>query len=518
MHITDITPTLQKKTEKVRLGAYCRVSSDSADQLHSFAAQIRYYGEYTKRHPEYELVDIYADRGLTGTDMSRREELHRLLRDCKAGKIDRIVCKSVSRFARNTEEMLATLRMLKEIGVSVFFEEQGIDTDKLNMEMIVTFPGMAAQQESEAISGNLRWSIQKRMQSGEYIGSYPAYGYRWENGSLAVNEDEAKVVRRIFELYMGGAGVQSVADILTTNAVPRRTGKTVWHARTVAYILGNERYIGDALLQKTYCTETFPHWLKTNKGEKPMYYVENRHPPIISREMFTAVAERLKANRIENRQRNSFPMTGKIYCPECGSRFRRQELDGKIYWLCGGRARGRSACTSRRVREDMVYDAFLRMADKLADNRQYLLGTLISQIEQLRERTSQNTEVIRQIDRELADLAARNLVLTRLHTAGVLTAADYAAQADEIGNKITELRIQRRKKLSEDEDDELLDNLHSLDEIMSEYTPTTTFDEELFGQIVERITVDDSSKITFKLIGGIELTEEINERGRCKTT
>lgn len=518
MHITDITPTLQKKTEKIRLAAYCRVSSDSADQLHSFAAQIRYYSEYTKRYPEYELVDIYADRGLTGTDMSRREELHRLLRDCKAGKIDRIICKSVSRFARNTEEMLTTLRMLKEIGVSVFFEEQGINTDKLNMEMIVTFPGMAAQQESEAISGNLRWSIQRRMQTGEYLGRSSAYGYNISQNKLTINETEATVVRRIFDLYLQGKSAQTIADILNDEDIPRRNHKTRWHARTVAYILGNERYIGDALLQKTYCTESLPHRLKTNKGEKAMYYVENSHPPIISREVFSAVAELLKVKGPTNKQRNQFTMTGMLKCPECGKNFRRQEINGKIYWLCGGRARGRSACASRRVREDMVYDAFLRMADKLADNRQYLLGTLISQIEQLRERTSQNTEVIRQIDRELADLAARNLVITRLHTAGVLTAADYTAQADEIGNKITELRIQRRKKLSEDEDDELLDDLRSLDEIMSEYIPTTTFDEELFSQIVERITVDDSSKITFKLMGGIELTEEINERGRCKTS
>lgn len=345
-----------------------------------------------------------------------------------------------------------------------------------------------------------------------------AYGYDMRNGQLQINESEAEIVKKIYSLYLQGYGIQAIADKLTADDVPTSTGKTIWYPRTIAYILTNERYIGDALLQKKYMTDTLPRKYKRNKGERQQYYVEHDHPPIISREMFTAVAERLKANRIENRQRHSFPMTGKIYCPECGSRFRRQELDGKIYWLCGGRARGRSACTSRRVRENMVYDAFLRMADKLADNRQYLLGTLISQIEQLRERTSQNTEVIRQIDRELADLAARNLVITRLHTAGVLTAADYTAQADEIGNRITELRIQRRKKLSEDEDDELLDDLRSLDEIMGEYIPTTTFDEELFSQIVERLTVEDNATVTFKLIGGIELTEEITERGRCKTS
>ena len=517
MHITDITPTIQKKAEKIRLAPYCRVSSDSADQLHSFAAQIRYYSEYAKRHPECELVDIYADEGITGTDMSRRDDLHRLLRDCKLGKVDRIVCKTVARFARNTEELLTTFRMLKEIGVSVYFEEQGIDTDKLNMEMIVTFPGMAAQQESETISGNVRWSIQKRMQTGEFIGTYPAYGYDMKNGKLEINEEEAEVVRRIFSLYLAGYGIQAITNILNEDGVPRRNGNTKWYSRTIKYILTNERYMGDALLQKRYRTETLPHRTKLNKGEKQQYYVENSNPPIVSREMFAAVAELLKSRGAVERQYNRFPLTGTMVCPECGKKFRRQIIDGVTYWICNGRASGESNCKSRRVREDMVYDAFMSMADKLADNRKYLLGTLIGQIELLQSKTSKSQERIREIDKELADLGARNLVIARLHTSGVLNATDYSTQTAEIGNKITELRIERRKKLSEDEDDELLDDLRSLDEIMSEYIPTSTFNEELFGQIVESITVDDSTQITFKLIGGIELTEPINEKGRCKT-
>ena len=514
MYITDITPIMQKKTEKIRLAPYCRVSSDSADQLHSFAAQIRYYSEYAKRHPECELVDIYADEGITGTDMSRRDDLHRLLRDCKLGKVDRIVCKTVARFARNTEELLTTLRMLKEIGVSVYFEEQGIDTNKMNMEMIVTFPGMAAQQESETISGNVRWSIQKRMQTGEYVGTYPAYGYRMKDGKLEINEEEAEVVRRIFALYLKGYGAQAITAILNKDGIPRRNGQSRWYSKSLMYILTNERYMGDALLQKKYRTETLPHRTMRNDGKKAQYYVENSNPPIISREMFEAAQALLKSKGSFDRQRKRFPLTSIMVCPECGMRFRRQIIDGVTYWICNGRASGASQCQSRRVREDMVYDAFMSMADKLADNRKYLLGTLIGQIELLQ---SKSQERIREIDKELADLGARNLVIARLHTSGVLNAADYSTQTAEIGNKITELRIERRKKLSEDEDDELLDDLRSLDEIMREYIPTSTFNEEIFGQIVESITVDDSTQITFKLIGGIELSEPINEKGRCKT-
>ena len=280
MNITEITAQRQKTDEPIRLAAYCRVSSDSEDQLHSFAAQIRYYSEYTKKHPEYRLVDIYADEGLSGTDMKKRDEQNRLIRDCKKGKIDRIIVKSVSRFARNTEELLITLRLLKEINVSVYFEEQGIDTDKLNMEMIVTFPGMAAQQESVSISGNMRWSYQKRMQSGEFNSTNPAYGFKLENGQLVPEEGEAQVVRRIFALYLQGMGSQTIANLLNEEGIHRRCGEDQWYAKAIRYILSNERYMGDALLQKKFTTETLPFRKIRNKGQKPQYYVENSNPAI----------------------------------------------------------------------------------------------------------------------------------------------------------------------------------------------------------------------------------------------
>ena len=518
MNITEITAARQKADKLIRLAAYCRVSSDSEDQLHSFAVQIRYYSEYTRKHPEYLLVDIYADEGLTGTDMKKRDELNRLIRDCKKGKIDRIIVKSVSRFARNTEELLITLRMLKELGVSVYFEEQGIDTDKLNMEMIVTFPGMAAQQESVSISGNMRWSYQKRMQSGDFNCCRAAYGFELIDGQLIPKEDEMRVVQRIFSLYLQGMGIQSIANLLNEEGVPRRYGQKKWHESTIQYILKNERYMGDALLQKSYTTETLPFRKVRNSGQKPKYYVENSNPAIVSRETYGAAQELMRSRRTSNGgQRDRYTLSSKLRCPECGRAFRRQTISGKAYWLCGGKAAGAMDCQYRRVREDMVYEAFTRMADKLQDNRKSLLGTLIHQIEMMQSKTSDVQEKIRQIDKQLADLSAQNLVITRLHTGGILAAAEYAAQTAEIGNKIAELRIERRKNLAEDEDDEWLDEIKTLYEIFEGYAPTGGFDEELFGQIVEIITVDDNTKITFRLIGGIELTEKINEKGRCKS-
>ena len=224
MVVTNISRE-STKPEIIRLGAYCRVSSNSADQLHSFAAQIRYYKDYERKNPQYKLVDLYADEGRSGTDMKKRDELNRLIRDCKLGKIDRIITKSVSRFARNTQELLIIMRTLKELGVSIYFEEQGIDSDKMNTEMLVTFPGMAAQQESVTISENQRWSYQKRMESGEFNCNAPAYGYKMVNGQLVVKEDEAVVIRRIFDLYLQGVGKQRIANILNAEGVPRAPAK-----------------------------------------------------------------------------------------------------------------------------------------------------------------------------------------------------------------------------------------------------------------------------------------------------
>ena len=355
MNITEITSVKKQINGRLRLATYCRVSSDSADQLHSFAAQIRYYSEYAKNHPEYELADIYADEGITGTEMKKRDELNRLITDCKKGKIDRVIVKSVSRLARNTEELLVLLRLFKDLGVSVYFEEQGIDTDKLNMEMIVTFPGMAAQQESANISGNMRWSYQKRMQSGDFNCTYPAYGFDLKSGQMTVNENEAAVVRRIFDLYLQGSGMQIIADILNKDGIPRRYGHTKWRVSTIKYILHNERYMGDALLQKRFTTDILPYKRKSNNGQKPKYYVENSNPAIVSRETFEAVQELIKSRKTDGCKRTVYPLTGKLRCPECGLVFRRHETGGTPYWICSGRATGTTDCQNRRVREDMVY-------------------------------------------------------------------------------------------------------------------------------------------------------------------
>lgn len=468
---------------------------------------------------QIKLVDIYADEGITGTCMEKRDEMQRLIRDCKKGLIDRIIVKSVSRFARNTQELLTTIRVLKDIGVSIYFEEQGINTDKLNSEMIVTFPGMAAQQESESISGNMRWSYKKRMESGDFNCCTPAYGYDRLDGQLVINQEEAAIVRRIFDLYLQGMGMQAIASKLASEGIPRKYGYQKWSYLTIKYILNNERYMGDALLQKSYTTDTLPYKQKRNHGEHPQYYVENANPAIISKEIFQKVQELQVVKRPSPcKNKSSYPLSGMLRCPDCGRTFRRVFSNGTAYWVCNAASAGETNCSRRRVKEESVYEAFLSMLGKLKEFRKPLLGVLISDMEMMLSRTSDHHNRIAEIDSQVANLAAQNLVITRLHTNGILSTADYTAQASEINGKITALRSERRKKLREDEDDEQLDRLKELYEILETFDPTHQFDEDFFRQIVERVRVENNAEITFCLAGSIELAETIHEKGRCHSS
>lgn len=356
-----------------------------------------------------------------------------------------------------------------------------------------------------------------RVESGEFNCCAPAYGYNLIDGQLLVKEDEAAVIRRIFDLYLQGIGKQNIANILNAEGVPRRYAQERWYHSTVNYVINNERYMGDALLQKKFTTDTLPFRKKKNRGEKPQYYVENSNPPIVSRETYMAAQELQKSRNVSHKCEGGYPLTGILRCPECGRSFRRLLLNGTAYWLCSGKAAGATDCQSRRVRENAVFDAFCLMVDKLSAHRNDLFGTLIHQLEMIQNRGGESQEKVRQIDKQIADLSAQNLVVARLHTNGVLNATDFAAQSSVISNKINALRLDRKKALAEDEDDELIYTLKSLDDFLARYVPGTPFSQALFEEIIQRITVVDNSKLTFHLVGELAFTKQIPENVRCRT-
>ena len=249
--VTIIQPIIIDETNtKIRCAAYCRVSSDSEDQLNSFMAQTRYYSKVFENSGTEELVDIYADEGITGTREDKRGEFQRMMKDCRRGKIDRIYTKSISRFARNTKECLKNVRELKSLGITIFFEKENIDTAKLSDEMMITIMGGLAQEESTSISQNMRWSVKKRMENGTYKNAVPPFSFKKVNGDLEIDENQAEIVRKMFEWYTNGYGLQAIANKLNSMNVPSSKRNVLWKADNVKYILKNDRYIGNALFQK----------------------------------------------------------------------------------------------------------------------------------------------------------------------------------------------------------------------------------------------------------------------------
>ena len=240
--VITIEATEKPQNAKLRVAAYARVSSASDDQLNSFAAQNRHYSDLISSKENWRMVDIYADEGITGTSAEKREDFQRLLADCRRGLIDRVLVKSISRFARNTKECLETIRELKSLGVGVYFEKENIDTATMSGEMMTALFASFAQAESESISGNMRWSYQRRMQSGEFITCKAPFGYRLRNGTLEIEESEAKIIRMIFARYLSGQSTADIAAEITKLGIPTRDGTPYWQYTTICYILQNERY------------------------------------------------------------------------------------------------------------------------------------------------------------------------------------------------------------------------------------------------------------------------------------
>ena len=310
-----ITPITRQSTKKMQVAAYCRVSSNSADQLNSYAAQIRAYKKCIGARDDWELVDIFADEGLTGMKSETRNEFQRMIRMCELKQIDLIITKSISRFARNTKDALTYVRKLKLLGVGVQFEKEGISTLSMGDEMLLNTFAALAQEESQSISMNQRLSIVKRMELGEYVDSNAPYGYRLVDKALAVYEPEAAVVRDIFDLYLRGFSISEIARELKSRNIPTKAGKESWHPYRIAYMLKNERYIGDSFYQKTYRETTVPFNQHINRGQEDRFYAKGTHPSIIDTDVFNAVQQLIQKRKetfSRTTTQNIYPLTSRM--------------------------------------------------------------------------------------------------------------------------------------------------------------------------------------------------------------
>lgn len=289
---------------KLKVAAYCRVSTDSDEQATSYEAQIEHYTEFIQKNPEWILAGIYADDGITGTNTKKRDEFNRMIADCEAGKIDMVITKSISRFARNTLDCLKYIRQLKGINIPVYFEKENINSMDSKGEVLLTIMASLAQQESQSLSQNVRLGIQYRYQQGKVQVNHNRFlGYdKDENGNLVINPEQAEIVKRIFREYLEGYSMNKIAAHLEADGILTGAGNSKWHTSTINKILRNEKYMGDALLQKTYTTDFLTKKRVKNNGIVPQYYVEGSHESIIPKHLFMQAQEELiaKANNKES--------------------------------------------------------------------------------------------------------------------------------------------------------------------------------------------------------------------------
>lgn len=372
----------------MRVAAYCRVSTDQEEQLLSYENQVTYYTNYIKQREDYEFAGIYADEGISGTSTKKREEFQRMIADCKAGKIDLIITKSISRFARNTKDCLEYCRVLKDNGTGIFFEKENINTLESQGEVLLTILSSLAQEESRTISENSKWGLQRRMEQGFVLVNTTKFtGYdRDKNGSLVINKKQAKIVERIYKEYMEGKTVDYIAKIFTKEELKNWEDRVYWSPGTLQKILQNEKYKGDALLQKSYTVDYLNKKRVKNEGQVKQYYVKDSHPAIIEPEMWECVQLEMERRReyIKAHGLNSYahlpdknPFAGKIICGMCrqayGRRTWRSTTPRRI-WQCGLRYRrkGVIGCDNRHVDDEVFTVQFIDSYNELVDNKDNL--------------------------------------------------------------------------------------------------------------------------------------------------
>jgi len=521
--VRKIEPVKQKVIlelqPKKRVCAYCRVSTDSREQQNSFSAQVEYYKTFIGKRDDWEYTGIYADEAKSGTQVKKRDEFLRMIKDCEDGKIDMIITKSVARFARNTVDSIEAIRKLKALGIGVYFEKEHINTLSEKSEQMITILSSLAQGEAESISTNNKWAVKKRFQDGTFKLSDPAYGYtKDEDGNLIIKEDEAKIVRRIFHEYLNGKGSYVIARYLNDDNVPTIRSAEEWQDSVVKEILQNSIYEGDLLLQKTYTTEVLPFERKSNKGELPQYFIENNHEPIITRKEGQMVREIYEYRRNQmgvddsGKYQNRYEFSSKIICKECGSTFRRQKIYigkpyEKIQWCCVQHIRDISKCSMKAVREDIIKETFLTMWNKLVSNHTDILYPLLESLKNLRTDHEQEEE-IKKLNSRIMELTEQSHILSRVVSKGYIDSAIFIERQNALTVELEAIKKMRNQCLEDNGyEKEIIGTVRLLEIIRYNPEIIEEYDEYLFLNTVENIIIGENHEITFKLINNLELTE-----------
>ena len=498
----------KEKIKKLRVAAYCRVSTETEEQNLSYEVQVAHYTEFIKKNTEWEFAGIFADDGISGTNTKKREEFNRMIEECMEGNIDLVITKSISRFARNTLDCLKYIRQLKEKNIAVYFEKENINTMDAKGEVLLTIMASLAQQESQSLSQNVKLGLQYRYQQGKVQVNHNRFmGYtKDEEGNLIIVPEEAEIIKRIYREYLEGKSLVGIGRDLEKDGILTAAGKPRWRPETIKKILLNEKYIGDALLQKTFTVDFLTKKRVKNEGHVPQYYVENSHEAIIPKELFLQTQEELhrRSNIYTGADKNKriysskYALSTITFCGDCGDIYRRVywNIHGRkeFVWRCVTRIeQGPEVCKNRTVKEAELYDAVMTAINRLlagGDNMIRILEENIHSVigDTTEYKISEINALLEEKQKELISLANKG--------------KDFESLADEI----EELREKRQTFLVEDAslsgENERINEL--IEFVRNNKYRTLRYDDTLVRKIIQNVTVyDDHFVICFK--SGIEM-------------
>lgn len=515
--ITRIESTEHAKNKKLRVAAYCRVSTSTDSQLESLAVQKAHYTQVISQNENWEFAGIYYDEGITGTKKDVRPELLRLLEDCKAGTIELILVKSISRFSRNTADCLEMIRTLTSYKVGIFFERENINTLEMEDEFLLTVLGSLAENESRSISENEKWSIRKRFLKGTFRQGLAPYGFYMDDGELKIDETTAPVIRFIFDEACSGKGVHKIAKELNLRGIPPMKA-TRWGKESVKAILHNERYVGDALYQKTYSDGNYMRHI--NNGEYDQVLHQNHHDAIISREQFEMVQSMIAYHREERgidsgaqKYQEKYVFTGKLLCNECGSTFRRVIQKGRvggdyILWACATHRKNVDDCSMKAIPEENIMAAFITVTNKLIFSKRQLLEPFVKATQNIC--SSEIDEQIREIDLKLDANEEKAQMLTTLLSSNLLDSGMHKKAQAALTVENTELKSRKAALASRvqtankgvSEGSKLLKRIQGME--ISE-----TFDEAFFLEFIKAVHIYSRQEFGFEFTCGIVLREAV---------
>ena len=515
---TKIDEVTQSKAtlQKIRVAAYCRVSTDSDAQLESLETQKRHYESYIRSHINWTFAGLYYDEGITGTKKDKRPELMRMISDCKARKIDLIVTKSISRFSRNTTDCLELVRKLLDMRIPIYFEKENINTGTMESELLLSILSSTAENESTSISENNKWSIQKRFENGTFKISSPPYGYDWNGQMMTINEKQAAIVREIFSAVLSGKSSTAIAKTLNERGIPAKRGGK-WNPNSIRNIVINEKYTGDCLFQKTYTDEEFNRHM--NRGEKDQYVVHDHHKAIISHKEAEAakaiVLQHAKEKGLRTKTvkcQNRYAFTGKIICGECGSSFKRRThyCTGSRYaaWACTTHIEDKTRCSIKYIRDDRVKLAFVTMMNKLIFAHRRILRPYVAALQD--SPVDSPMKRIHELQTQLAENKEKRDNLLRLASQEIIDQVIYNRENNVLMSEYTQYRHEMESLTSNISSSVgMLASANDLLHFTEKIVMLDDFDAELFDRYVDRIIVISREEASFELKCGLSLHERM---------